>query len=92
MHARPHRSAGRRQDNLLDINLDIDTLWWMVQWANEYLRFKRDAKVARKQAHARYKKWTADTNQKRNAGFSASLKVKGTGDAGDDSLDQSQNE
>jgi hypothetical protein len=24
-------------------DLDIDTLWWMVQWGNEYLaRFKRD--------------------------------------------------
>ena len=35
-------------------DLDIDTLWWMVQWGNEYLaRFKQNA---RKQAHARYKK------------------------------------
>ena len=70
-------------------DLDIDTLWWMVQWGNEYLaRFKRDATPARKQAHARYKKWTADTKQKQMAGFSASLRSA----AGDDSLDQSQND
>ena len=48
-------------------DLDIDTLWWMVQWGNEYLaRFKRDATPARKRAL-------------RSA-------------AGDDSLDQSQND
>jgi hypothetical protein len=30
-------------------DLDIDTLWWMVQWGNEYLaRFKRDATTTRK--------------------------------------------
>ena len=59
-------------------DLDIDTLWWMVQWGNEYLaRFKRDATPARKQAHARYKKWTADTKQKQIAGFSASLRSTG---------------
>ena len=39
--------------------LDIDILWWMVQWGNEYLaRFKRDATHARKKAHDDYKKWT----------------------------------
>ncbi len=72
-------------------DLDIDALWWMVQWGNEYLaRFKRDAHIpaARKQAHARYKKWTADTKQKQMAGFSASL----CSSAGDDFLDQSQND
>jgi hypothetical protein len=70
-------------------DLDIDTLWWMVQWGNEYLaRFKRDATTTRKQTHARYKKWTADTRQKLMAGFSASLRSA----AGDDSLDQSQND
>jgi hypothetical protein len=51
-------------------DLDIDTLWWMVQWGNEYLaRFKRDGTTARKKAHADYKKWTADTRQKQMAGF-----------------------
>ena len=70
-------------------DLDIDTLWWMVQWGNEYLaRFKRDATPARKRAHAEYKRWTANTRQKQMAGFSASLRSA----AGDDSLDQSQND
>jgi hypothetical protein len=70
-------------------DLDENALWWMVQWGNEYLaRFKRDASIPRKQAHARYKKWTADTQQKQMAGFSASLRSR----AGDDSLDQSQND
>jgi hypothetical protein len=58
-------------------------------YSGEYLaRFKRDATTARKQAHARYKKWTADTKQKQIAGFTASLRSA----AGDDSLDQSQND
>ena len=66
-------------------DLDIDTLWWVVQWGNEYLaRFKRDANPARKQAHARYKTWTANTRQKQIAGFTASLRGK----TGDDSFDQ----
>ena len=70
-------------------DLDIDTLWWVVQWGNECLaRFKRDATPARKQAHSKYKKWTADTRQKALAGFTASLR----GGVGDDSLDQSQND
>ena len=38
----------------------------------------------RKQAHARYKKWTADTRQKQIAGFTASLRAR----TGDDSFDQ----
>ena len=66
-------------------DLDIDTLWWVVQWGNEYLaRFKRDANPGRKQAHARYKTWTANTRQKQIAGFTASLRGK----TGDDSFDQ----
>ena len=70
-------------------DLDIDTLRWMVQWGNEYLaRFKRDGTKAQKKAHNDYKKWTANTRQKQMAGFSASLR----GAAGDDSLDQSQND
>ena len=68
--------------------LDIDILWWMVQWGNEYLaRFKRDATPARKKAHEEYRKWTAHTKQKQMAGFSASLRS-----GGDDSLNQSQND
>ena len=39
-------------------------------------------------AHAKYKKWTADTQQKQLANFTASLRSR----AGDDSLDQSQND
>ena len=66
-------------------DLDIDTLWWMVQWGNEYLaRFKRDANPGRKQAHARFKTWTSNTRQKQMAGFTASLRAR----TGDDSFDQ----
>ena len=66
-------------------DLDIDTLWWMVQWGNEYLaRFKQNANPARKQAHARYKTWTSNTRQKQIAGFTASLRAR----TGDDSFDQ----
>ena len=66
-------------------DLDIDTLWWMVQWGNEYLaRFKQNANPARKQAHARYKTWTSNTRQKQMAGFTASLRPR----TGDDSFDQ----
>ena len=65
-------------------DLDIDTLWWMVQWGNEYLaRFKHTANPARKKTHAAYKKWTADTRQKQIAGFTASLRARG-----DESFDQ----
>ena len=73
-------------------DLDIDTLWWMVQWGNEYLaRFKRDTinQPARKKAHDDYKKWTAHTKQKQMAGFTASLRSAA---GGDDSLNQSQND
>ena len=67
-------------------DLDIDTLWWMVQWGNEYLaRFKRDAPKAQQKAHKAYKDWTAANKQKQMAGFSASLRSR----TGDDSLDQS---
>jgi hypothetical protein len=70
-------------------DLDIDTLWWMVQWGNEYLaRFKRDGSLARKKAHDEYKKWTAHTKQKQMAGFTASLRSA----AGGDDLNQSQND
>jgi hypothetical protein len=70
-------------------DLDIDTLWWMVQWGNEYLaRFKRDATPARKKTHDEYKKWTAHTKQKQMALFTASLRSG----AVNDSLDQSQND
>jgi hypothetical protein len=64
-------------------DLDIDTLWWMVQWGNEYLaKFKRDGSVARKKVHADYKSWTAHTRQKQMSGFSASLHAA----AADDSI------
>jgi hypothetical protein len=71
-------------------DLDIDTLWWMVQWGNEYLaRFKRDvSNKAQKKAHDDYKKWTAHTKQKQMAGFTASLRAG----AGNDSLDQSRDD
>jgi hypothetical protein len=68
-------------------DLDIDTLWWMVQWGNEYLaRFKRDGTKAQKTAHAAYKSWTAGTKQKQMAGFTASLRSAA---GADDSLNQS---
>jgi hypothetical protein len=71
-------------------DLDENTLWWMVQWGNEYLaRFKRDATPARKKAHDEYKKWTAHTKQKQMALFTASLRSAA---GGDDSLNQSQND
>ena len=61
----------------------------MVQWGNEYLaKFKRDAAPSRKRVHDNYKKWTAHTKQKQMAGFTASLRSG----AGDDSLNQSQND
>ena len=66
-------------------DLDIDTLWWVVQWGNEYLkRFNYDPNVpeARKKEHARYKKWTSDTGQKQLAQFQY---IKG-GKTGDDSF------
>ena len=70
-------------------DLDVDTLWWLVQWGNEYLaKFKRDGTRAQKKAHDDYKKWTAQTKQKQMAGFTASLRSA----AGDDSLNQSQND
>ncbi len=70
-------------------DLDVDTLWWMVQWGNEYLaRFKRNATIPQKKAHDDYTKWTAHTKQKQMAGFTASLRSG----AGDDSLNQSQND
>jgi hypothetical protein len=70
-------------------DLDIDTLWWMVQWGNEYLaKFKRDATKAKKKAHDDYKKWTAHTKQKQMALFTASLRSG----AGNDSLDQSRDD
>ena len=62
-------------------DLDIDTLWWLVQWGNEYLaRFKNTGTKAQNTAHAAYKKWTEDTKQM--AGFSASLRSP----AADDSI------
>ena len=68
-------------------DLDIDTLWWMVQWGNEYLaRFKRNGTNAQKKAHDDYKKWTAHTKQKQMAGFTASLRSAA---GADDSLNQS---
>jgi hypothetical protein len=64
-------------------DLDVDTLWWLVQWGNEYLaKFKRDASVARKKEHVKYKDWTAHTKQKQMTGFSASLR----GASADDSV------
>lgn len=64
---------------------DIDTLWWVVQWGNEYLaRFNHDPSIplARKKAHKAYKDWTANNKMKQAAGFYAS---KG-GKTGDDSF------
>ena len=69
--------------------IDINTLWWMVQWGNEYLaRFKRNATQAEQKTHDAYKNWTQMTKQKQLAHFTASVRSA----AGDDSLNQSQND
>ena len=63
--------------------LDANTLWWMVQWGNEYIaRFKRGASQADLKAHEDYKKWTQTSKQKQLANFSASVRSA----AGDDSV------
>ena len=70
-------------------DLDVDTLWWMVQWGNEYLaRFKRDSTSTQNKAHDNYKKWTQLTKQKQSANFTASLRSG----AGDNPLNQSLTE
>ena len=69
--------------------LDVDTLWWIVQWGNEYLaRFKRDSTSTQNKAHDNYKKWTQLTKQKQSAIFTASLRSG----AGDNPLNQSLTE
>ena len=56
-------------------DLDVDTLWWLVQWGNEYLaRFKASATKKELDAHESYKTWTQQTKQKKDAGFTASVR------------------
>ena len=56
-------------------NLDDCTLWWIVQWGNEYLaRFKASATKKELDAHESYKTWTQQTKQKKDAGFTASVR------------------
>ena len=56
-------------------NLDDCTLWWIVQWGNEYLaRFKASATKKELDAHEQYKTWTQQTKQKKDAGFTASVR------------------
>ena len=46
------------------------TLWWVVQWGNEYLaRFKASATAEEAAVLKSYKNWTQTTNQKREAEF-----------------------
>jgi len=50
-------------------------LWWIVQWDNEYLaRFKASATKKELDAHEQYKTWTQQTKQKKDAGFTASVR------------------
>ena len=50
--------------------MDPCTLWWVVQWGNEYLaRFKASATVEEVGVLESYKNWTQDTKQKLQAGF-----------------------
>ena len=50
-------------------------LWWIVQWGNEYLaRFKASATKKELDAHEQYKTWTQQTKQKKDAGFTASVR------------------
>jgi hypothetical protein len=50
--------------------MDPCTLWWVVQWGNEYLaRFKASATVEEVGVLESYKTWTQDTKQKLQAGF-----------------------
>jgi hypothetical protein len=46
------------------------TIWWVVQWGNEYLaRFKASATAEEAGALESYKSWTQTTKQKLKAGF-----------------------
>jgi hypothetical protein len=56
-------------------NLDDCTLWWIMQWGNEHLaRFKASATKKELDAHEQYKTWTQQTKQKKDAGFTASVR------------------
>ena len=51
-------------------NMDVCTLWWVVQWVNEYLaRFKHSATGDAIDELEAYKKWTQTQKAKANAGF-----------------------
>jgi hypothetical protein len=51
------------------------TLWWVVQWGNEYLaRFKASATVEEVGVLESYKTWTQKEKAKRLAGFIHSTK------------------
>jgi hypothetical protein len=55
--------------------MDPCTLWWIVQWGNEYLaRFKASATVDEVGALESYKTWTQTQKAKRAAGFTHSTK------------------
>ena len=51
-------------------NMDACTLWWVVQWGNEYLaRFKHSATGDTIDELEAYKKWTQTQKAKAAAGF-----------------------
>ena len=51
-------------------NMDACTLWWVVQWGNEYLaRFKHSATGDAIDELEAYKKWTQTQKAKANVGF-----------------------
>ena len=63
-------------------DLDENTLWWMVQWGNEYLaRFEAQATKQQLASFEDFKKWTSTKKKKKDYGFWASMpKKRGQGD------------
>jgi hypothetical protein len=71
-------AIGAMRDELIDIN----TLWWMVQWGKEYVaRFEAQATKQQLESFEDFKKWTSTKKKKKDCGFYASMpKKRGQGD------------
>ena len=66
-------------------DLDICTLWWMVQWGKEYVaRFEASATKQQLESFEDFKKWTSTKKKKKDYGFWASMPKKSR--QGDDSF------
>ncbi len=66
-------------------DLDIYTLWWMVQWGKEYVaRFEAQATKKQLESFEEFKKWTSSKKKKKDYGFWASMPKKSR--QGDDSF------